>query len=72
MEHMAGPRQLRKLLDGVLTIGSDLDLYTVLHTIIETAADVVDAKYGALGVLDESGTRLSDFMTILDDAGEET
>ena len=69
---MAGPRQLRKLLDGVLTIGSDLDLHSVLHTIIETAADIVDAKYGALGVLDESGTRLSDFITVgIDDAGRE-
>jgi signal transduction histidine kinase len=68
MDHVAGPRQLRRLLDGVLTIGSDLDLYTVLHTIIETAADVVDARYGALGVLDESRTGLSDFVTVgLDD-----
>ena len=66
---MAGPRQLRKLLDGVLTIGSDLDLHTVLHTIIETAADVVDATYGALGVLDESGNELADFVTVgIDDA----
>ena len=61
---MAGPRQLRKLLDGVLTIGSDLDLHTVLDTIIETAAELVDAQYGALGVLDESGTRLADFITV--------
>ena len=65
VEHMAGPRQLRQLLDGVLTIGSDLDLHSVLHTIIETAADIVDARYGALGVLDESGTRLSDFITVI-------
>jgi signal transduction histidine kinase len=72
VEHKAGPRQLRRLLDGVLTIGSELDLRTVLHTIIETAADVVDAKYGALGVLDESGTRLTDFVTVgIDDAGRE-
>jgi len=69
---MAGPRQLRKLLDGVLTIGCDLDLHSVLHTIIETAAEIVDAKYGALGVLDESGTRLSDFITVgIDDAGRQ-
>jgi two-component system, NarL family, sensor histidine kinase DevS len=66
---MAGPRQLRRLLDGVLTIGSDLDLHTVLHTIIEAAAELVEASYGALGVLDESGTRLSDFITVgIDDA----
>jgi signal transduction histidine kinase len=69
---MAGPRQLRRLLDGVLTIGSDLDLHSVLHTIIETAAEIVDAQYGALGVLDETGTRLSDFITVgIDDAGRE-
>ena len=36
MEHGADPQQLRRLLDGVLTIGSDLDLHSVLHTIIET------------------------------------
>jgi signal transduction histidine kinase len=67
---MAGPRQLRKLLDGVLTIGSDLDLHTVLHTIIATATEVVDATYGALGVLDEAGTRLSNFVTVgIDEAG---
>ena len=64
VHNMAGPRQLRRLLDGVLTIGSDLDLHTVLHTIIEAAAELVDAQYGALGVLDESGTRLSDFITV--------
>jgi signal transduction histidine kinase len=67
---MAGPRQLRRLLDSVLTIGSDLDLRTVLHTIIETAAELVDARYGALGVLDETGTRLSEFITVgIDEAG---
>jgi signal transduction histidine kinase len=70
VQHMAGPQQLRKLLDGVLTIGSDLDLHTVLHTIIETAAEVVDATYGALGVLDEGGKRLNDFVTVgIDEAG---
>jgi signal transduction histidine kinase len=61
---MAGPRQLRRLLDGVLTIGSDLDLHSVLNTIIHTAAELVDAQYGALGVLDESGDRLRDFITV--------
>jgi len=69
VEHVAGPRQLRRLLDGVLTIGSDLDLHSVLHTIIETAAELVDATYGALGVLDESRTRLTEFITVgVDDA----
>jgi signal transduction histidine kinase len=64
MDHVAGPQQLRRLLDSVLIVGSDLDLYSVLHTIIQTASELVDAQYGALGVLDETGTRLSDFITV--------
>ena len=60
----AGPRSLRQLLDAVLTIGSDLDLETVLHQIISSAVSLVDARYGALGVLDESRTRLAQFITV--------
>lgn len=70
VEHMAGPRQLRRLLEGVLTVGSDLDLQSVLRTIIATATDLVQATYGALGVLDPSGTRLTQFVTVgIDDEG---
>ena len=60
----AGPRSLRRLLDAVLTLGSDLDLPAMLERIIESAVDLVDATYGALGVLDETGTRLSQFITV--------
>ena len=51
---VAGPRSLRQLLDAVLTVGSDLDLPAMLRRIIERAAELVDARYGALGVLDDS------------------
>src|SRR5436305_4177790 len=64
MPEYAGPRRLRELLDAVLTIGSDLDLRAVLHRIVEGAVALVDARYGALGVLDESGTRLAEFITV--------
>ena len=51
-----------------MTIGSDLDLEAVLRHIVESAADLVDARYAALGVLDESGRRLAQFITVgLDD-----
>lgn len=60
----AGPRSLRQLLDAVLTIGSDLDLPAMLRRIVESAVELVDATYGALGVLDETGTKLSQFITI--------
>ena len=67
-EH-AGPRALRKLVEAVLSISADLDLAAVLQRIIAAAADLVDARYGALGVLDETGTSLAQFVTTgLDDA----
>ena len=36
----------------------------MLRRIVESAVDLVDARYGALGVLDETGTRLSQFITV--------
>ena len=66
-EH-AGPRGLRKLVDAVLSISADLNLPAVLQRIIEAATDLVDARYGALGVLDDAGTGLAQFVTCgLDD-----
>ena len=47
-----------------MTVGSDLDLPSVLRHIVESAVDLVDARYGALGVLDESGTFLAEFITV--------
>src|SRR5215204_6183134 len=64
MADVAGARSLRQLLDAVLTIGLDLDLPAMLRRIIGSAVDLVDATYGALGVLDETGTRLSQFITV--------
>lgn len=61
---LAGPRQLRRLLRAVLTVGSDLELSAVLRRIVEAATELVDARYGALGVLDESRTELSEFITV--------
>ena len=60
----AGAKQLLRLLDAVMAIGSEQTLADVLLRITETAADLVDAKYAALGVLDETGSRLSDFITV--------
>jgi signal transduction histidine kinase len=51
------------LLDAMLDIASGLDLSAVLHHITEAACTLVDARYGALGVLgDEHG--LSQFITV--------
>jgi signal transduction histidine kinase len=60
----AGPESLRQLLDAVIAIGSDLELAATLRRIIEAATTLVDARYGALGVLNAEGTGLSEFITV--------
>ena len=71
MSGFAGNAQLRRLLDAVMSVSSGLELRQVLEQIVEAARDLVDARYGALGVLDPSGTYLSDFITVgLDDTQE--
>jgi len=64
MSEVAGPRRLRDLLGAVLALSSDLDPTSILTRIIEASVKLVDARYGALGVLDETGTRLSQFITV--------
>ncbi|WP_329268353.1 sensor histidine kinase [Streptomyces sp. NBC_01451] len=55
--------RVRTLLDAVLAIGSHLDLDVVLRRITESAVSLVDAEYGALGVLDEE-RRIRRFITV--------
>ncbi|HSA52942.1 MAG TPA: GAF domain-containing protein [Yinghuangia sp.] len=55
--------RVQTLLEAVLTVGSDLDLETVLRQIVESAVSLVDAKYGALGVIGDE-ENLSRFLTV--------
>nr|WP_309142848.1 GAF domain-containing protein [Streptomyces javensis] len=55
--------RVHTLLDAVLAIGSDLELEVVLQRIVESAVSLVDAEYGALGVLGEEGT-IKQFLTV--------
>jgi signal transduction histidine kinase len=64
MSEVAGPRRLRELLDAVLALTSNLDAPSVLRRIVKAAVELVDARYGAVGVLDETGTRLAQFITV--------
>jgi signal transduction histidine kinase len=50
------------LLEAGLTLASELSLPIVLQRIVDVAAQVTDARYGALGVIGESG-ELVDFVT---------
>jgi signal transduction histidine kinase len=56
------------LLEAVLAVGSNLELEAVLRRIVEAAVALVDARYGALGVVGEDG-RLAEFIPVgLDEA----
>lgn len=55
--------RFRGLLGAVLAISGETELSAVLHRIVTTAMELVGARYGALGVLDDSGERLTDFIT---------
>jgi signal transduction histidine kinase len=55
--------QMRGLLQAVVAISSGLDLESTLRRIVETAVGLVDATYGALGVIGEDG-RLAEFIPI--------
>jgi len=58
------PEKLRRLMDAVLMIEADLELADLLRHIVEEAVNLVDARYGALGVLNEDRTRLDQFLTV--------
>ena len=69
MPEYAGPKRLRQLLNAVLAVAADLDLTVVLRHLVESAVELVDARYGALGVLDETGTKLAQFINVGFDHG---
>jgi two-component system, NarL family, sensor histidine kinase DevS len=55
--------RVHSLLEAVVAVGGNLDLDAVLHQIVEAAVTLVDARYGALGVVGE-GSRLAEFVTV--------
>jgi hypothetical protein len=55
--------RLRHLLDAIGAVSTDMDTRTVLNRIVEAATDLVAARYGALGVLNESG-KVIDLITV--------
>jgi two-component system sensor histidine kinase DevS len=62
--------QMDGLLDAVLAVSSGLELDSTLRRIVRAAADLVDARYGALGVLDDEGS-FSQFITTGMDPAEQ-
>ncbi|MEV0175093.1 GAF domain-containing protein [Streptomyces sp. NPDC050803] len=54
--------RLPQLLEAMRSVGSGLELHSTLDRICETAASLADARYAAIGVVDEDGDGLSDFV----------
>src|ERR1700722_5527269 len=51
-------------MEAVLMIEAGIDLPVLLRHIVEEACSLVDARYGALGVLNEARTGLEQFLTV--------
>ena len=55
--------RLRRLLDVGRSIVSELELEAVLESVLEAARDITGARYAALGVLNQDGDGLEQFLT---------
>ena len=58
------PVKLRRVLEATLLLEADLELPVLLRHFIEEARSMTAARYGALGVLNEDRTALSEFLTV--------
>jgi signal transduction histidine kinase len=56
--------QLERLLEVGRTIVSELDVETVLSSVLDAARDLTEARYAALGVLDEEKQALERFVYV--------
>jgi signal transduction histidine kinase len=71
LDQIDDPARLRRLVQAILILDAELHLPVVLRRIIEEACDLVDAQYGALGVLSEDGQTLDQFLTVGLDSEQE-
>src|ERR1051325_8475266 len=55
--------RLRALLDATVALTSELSLESLLQKLADSAAALTGARYSALGVLDETGAALEQFVT---------
>jgi signal transduction histidine kinase len=57
-------RRLERLIDTGRTLVSELDLEAVLQRVLDAARELTQARYAALGVLDDQGAALERFLTV--------
>jgi signal transduction histidine kinase len=64
LDQIDDPVKLRRLVEAMLMMEGELSLPIVLRHLVGEACSLVDARYGALGVLSENGTTLDQFLTV--------
>ncbi len=55
--------RVNALLEAVIAVGANLDIEVVLREIVDAAVNLVDARYGAMGVIGDGG-RLAEFIPV--------
>src|SRR5919109_2555598 len=55
--------RMRALLQAGVALTAELSLDALLQRLVETAAELTQARYAAMGVIDPSGTELERFVT---------
>jgi signal transduction histidine kinase len=65
------PERLKALIDAILLLEAEMELPKLLRHIVDTAVRLSGASYGALGVLDDEGKALAQFITVGLDADAE-
>jgi signal transduction histidine kinase len=58
------PEKLQRLVAAILMIEANVGLPSLLRHLVEEACSLVGARYGALGVLNETRTALAEFVTV--------
>ncbi len=67
VEVLSTQERMRGLLEAVVSVAEELSLETVLERVVKSACTLLDARYGALGVIKEDQS-LSHFITVGIDA----
>jgi hypothetical protein len=66
---MLTERQLKRLLEVGRVLVTNLDVESVLRHALETGRELTEARYAALGILDEQKQELERFLFVgIDDA----
>lgn len=58
-----GARRAERLVEAGMILSSELSLGALLQRLVEVAVQLTGARYGAIGVINQDGTGLDDFIT---------